>query len=291
VKTWPTLLLLAASVSLVPLAAAAADTVVAVVDGVEIKQSDLDFAASEVGPRLGNFRPEDRKRVLLQFVIENELLAAAGEKEKLNETDTFDARVKYHTRRALRDAYFDAGITGAVSESDAKKIYDEKIANMKPEQEVHALHILVTTKEEAEEIKKRLEAGEDFAAVAEEESKDKNAKGGDLGFFTRGQMLKPFEDAAFALDVGEISDPVQTQFGWHIIKVEEKRDQKPPSFDDVKEAIISQLVTQKAQTVVTELRNAAKIEIVDPEIKRSMDDAALRGEAPPAPEEEFNEDH
>jgi peptidyl-prolyl cis-trans isomerase C len=291
VKTWPTLLLLAASVSLVPLAAAAADTVVAVVDGVEIKQSDLDFAASEVGPRLGNFRPEDRKRVLLQFVIENELLAAAGEKEKLNETDTFDARVKYHTRRALRDAYFDAGITGAVSESDAKKIYDEKIANMKPEQEVHALHILVTTKQEAEEIKKRLEAGEDFAAVAEEESKDKNAKGGDLGFFTRGQMLKPFEDAAFALDVGEISDPVQTQFGWHIIKVEEKRDQKPPSFDDVKEAIISQLVTQKAQTVVTELRNAAKIEIVDPEIKRSMDDAALRGEAPPAPEEEFNEDH
>jgi peptidyl-prolyl cis-trans isomerase C len=291
VKTWPTLLLLAASVSLVSLAAAAADTVVAVVDGVEIKQSDLDFAASEVGPRLGNFRPEDRKRVLLQFVIENELLAAAGEKEKLNETDTFDARVKYHTRRALRDAYFDAGITGAVSESDAKKIYDEKIANMKPEQEVHALHILVTTKQEAEEIKKRLEAGEDFAAVAEEESKDKNAKGGDLGFFTRGQMLKPFEDAAFALDVGEISDPVQTQFGWHIIKVEEKRDQKPPSFDDVKEAIISQLVTQKAQTVVTELRNAAKIEIVDPEIKRSMDDAALRGEAPPAPEEEFNEDH
>jgi peptidyl-prolyl cis-trans isomerase C len=291
VKTWPTLLLLAASVSLVPLAAAAEDAVVAVVDGVDIKQSDLDFAASEVGPRLGNFRPEDRKRVLLQFVIENELLAAAGEKEKLNETDTFDARVKYHTRRALRDAYFDSGITGAVSESDAKKIYDEKITSMTPEQEVHALHILVTTKEEAEEIKKRLEAGEDFAVVADEESKDKNAKGGDLGFFTRGQMLKPFEDAAFALDVGEISDPVQTQFGWHIIKVEEKRDQKPPSFDEIKEAIISQLVTQKAQTVVTDLRNAAKIEIVDPEIKRSMDDAALRGEAPPAPEEEFNEDH
>lgn len=290
-KTWPVLLLLAASVSVVPPIAAAEDTVVAVIDGFEIKQSDLDFAASEVGPRLGNFRPEDRRRVLLQFVIENELMAAAGEKGKLNERDTFDARVKYHTRRALRDAFFDASITGAVSESDAKKIYDEKIADMKPEQEVHALHILVATKEEAEEIKKRIEAGEDFAEVADETSTDKNAKGGDLGFFTRGQMLKPFEDAAFALDVGEISDPVQTQFGWHIIRVEEKRDQKPPSFDDVKEAIMTQLVAQKAQTVVTDLRKAAKIEIVDPEIKRSMDDAALRGEAPPLPDEEFKEDH
>jgi peptidyl-prolyl cis-trans isomerase C len=291
VKIWSALLLLAASVSFVPLAVAADDAVVARVDGVDIKQSDLDFAASEVGPRLGNYRPEDRKRVLLQFVIENELMAAAGEKENLDETDTFDARVKYHERRALRDAFFDSSISGAVNDNDAKKIYDEKIAQMKPTQEVHARHILVATEDEAKDVKKRVAAGEDFAKVADETSKDKNAEGGDLGFFARGQMLKPFEDAAFALDVGEISDPVQTQFGWHIIKVEEKRDQKPPSFDEVKAAIMTQLVAQKAQVVVTGLRNDAKIEIVDPEIKRSMEDAAMRGEAPPLPDEEFKEDH
>jgi len=290
VKIWSALLLLAASVSIVPLAAAA-DDVVARVDGVEIKQSDLDFASSEVGPRLGNFRPEDRKRVLLQFVIENELMAAAAEKDKLDTADTFKARVKYHERRALRDAYFDSSIAGGVKDSDAKKIYNDKISKVKPEQEVHARHVLVATKEEAETVKKRLEQGDDFAKVAEELSKDTNAKGGDLGFFSRGQMLKPFEEAAFALDVGKISDPVQTQFGWHVIKVEEKRDQKPPSFDDVKEAILTQLVAQKAQSVVTGLRNSAKIEIVDPQIKRSMDDAALRGEAPPLPDEEFKEDH
>lgn len=261
------------------------------VDGVEIKQSDLDFAASEVSPRLGNYRPEDRKRVLLQFLIENELMAGAGEKENLDETDTFPARVKYHSRRALRDAFFDASITGAVTDADAKKIYDEKIAKMKPEQEVHARHILVGSEDEAKEVKERLQKGEDFAVLAKEKSKDTNAEGGDLGFFTRGQMLKPFEDAAFSLDVGEISDPVQTQFGWHIIKVEEKRDQKLPSFDDVKEAIKTQLVTQKAQMVVTGLRDSAKIEIVDPEIKRSMEDAAMRGEAPALPDEKFDEDH
>ena len=290
-KIWSSLLLFAASIALVPLSAAADDTVVARINGVEVKQSDLDFAASEVGPRLGNYRPEDRKRVLLQYVIENELMASAGEKENLDEIDTFDARVKYHTRRALRDAYFDASITGAVSDEDAKKIYDEKIANMKPEEEVHAKHILVGTEEEAKEVKERLTKGEDFAAVAKEKSKDKNAEGGDLGFFSRGQMLKPFEEAAFALDVGQISDPVQTQFGWHIIKLEEKRDQKLPGFDDVKEAIKTQLVAQKAQMVVTSLRKDATIEIVDPDIKRSMDDAAMRGEAPPLPDEEFDEDH
>jgi len=291
VKTRSSLLLFAAFITLVPLSAAADDAVMARIDGVEIKQSDLDFAASEVGPRLGNYRPEDRKRVLLQYVIENELMAAAGEKEKLDTTDTFPARVKYHARRALRDAYFDASITGAVTDAEAKKIYDEKIANMTPEQEVHARHILVESEAEAKEVAERLKKGEDFATVAKEKSKDTNAEGGDLGFFARGQMLKPFEDAAFALDVGEISEPVQTQFGWHIIKVEEKRDQAVPSFDQVKSAIEAQLVQQKAQAVVTSLRNAAKIEIVDPEIKRSMDDAALRGEAPPLPEPDDNEDH
>jgi peptidyl-prolyl cis-trans isomerase C len=291
VKIWSVLLLLAATIAFVPFAGAAEDDVVARVNGAEIKQSDLDFAASEVGPRLGTIRPEDRRRVLLQFVIENELMAGAGDEENLDETDTFPARVKYHTRRALRDAFYDAEITGGVSEDDAKKIYDEKIATMTPEQEVHARHILVETKEEAEEIAKRLKDGEDFAKLADEKSKDANAEGGDLGFFTRGQMLKPFEDAAFALDVGEISEPVQTQFGWHIIKVEEKRDQKLPTFDEVKEAIMAQLVQQKAQVVVTGLRDKAEIEIVDPKLKRSMDDAALRGEAPPLPEEETDEDH
>ena len=289
-KLWSAMLLLAASIAFVP-PAAAEDDVVARVNGVDIKQSDLDFAASEVGPRLGTYRPEDRKRILLQFMIENELMAGASEKEDLDKADTFEKRVAYHKRRALRDAFFDMNITGAVKESEAKKIFEEKIAKMKPEKEIKARHILVGTEDEAKEIKAQLEGGTDFAKLATEKSKDKNAEGGDLGFFTRGQMLKPFEDAAFALDVGKISDPVKTSFGWHIIVVEEKRDQKLPSFDDVKEPIMSQLLVQKAQVVVSGLREKAEIEIVDPEIKRSMDDAALRGEAPPLPDEEFDEDH
>jgi len=290
VKLWSALLLLAASMSFVPLAHAA-DPVVARVNGFEIKQSDLDFAASEVGPRLGTVRPEDRKRVLMQFMIENELFAGAGEQEKLDESDTFDKRAAYHRRRALRDAFFDKNVRGAVDDAEAKKVFEENISKVKPEQEISARHILVDTEDEAKEVKAQLEGGSDFAKLAAEKSKDKNAEGGSLGFFSRGQMLKPFEDAAFALDVGKLSEPVKTSFGWHIIEIQEKRNQELPSFDDVKDPIISQLVVRKAQSVVGDLRSKAKIEILDPEIKRSMDDAAMRGEAPPLPDEEFKDEN
>ena len=289
-KLWSALLLLAASMSFVPLAHAA-DPVVARVNGFEIKQSDLDFAASEVGPRLGTVRPEDRKRILMQFMIENELFAGAGEQEKLDESDTFDKRAAYHRRRALRDAFFDKNVRGAVDDAEAKKVFEENLSKVKPEQEISARHILVDTEDEAKDVQAQLEGGADFAKLAAEKSKDKNAEGGSLGFFSRGQMLKPFEDAAFALDVGKLSEPVKTSFGWHIIEVQEKRNQKLPSFDDVKDPIISQLVVRKAQSVVGDLRSKAKIEILDPEIKRSMDDAAMRGEAPPLPDEEFKDEN
>ena len=289
-KARSALLLMAAFIGLAFSAAAADDPVIARVNGVDIKQSDLDFAASEVGPRLANFSAADRRKVLLQYVIESELMAGAGQTDNLDKADSFPGRVKYHGRRALRDAYFDLKIHDAITEADAKKIYDEKIGQMKPEQEVHARHILVATEAEAKEVAERLKKGEDFATVAKEKSKDPAAEGGDLGFFARGQMLKPFEDAAFALDVGELSEPLQTQFGWHIIKVEEKRDQPLPTFEQVKEGIISQLVQQKAQEVVTGLRNAAKIEVVDPELKKSVDEIAPKGDAPPLPEDKSSGD-
>jgi peptidyl-prolyl cis-trans isomerase C len=278
VKTWPALLLLAASTAFAPISVAADDPVVARINGIEIKNSALDFAASEVGPRLSSYAPEDRRRVLLQYVIENELMAEAGAKENLDKVANFADRVKYHQRRALRDAFFDTGINATVTEADAKKVFDERISNLKPEQEVRARHILVDTVDEAKAIAERLNKGEDFAALAKEKSKDENAEGGDLGFFARGQMLKPFEDAAFALDVGKISEPVQTQFGWHIIRVEEKRDRPLPTFAEVKEAIMAQLVQQKAQEVITGLRSAAEIEIVDPALKPPSTPA---GAAPP----------
>jgi len=280
VKVWRIVLLIAAFIACLPFAASA-DDVVAKVNGVDIKQSDLDFAASEVGAQLANFPPEDRRRMLLQFVMENELMAEAAVQAALDSGPSFEDRLKYHKRRALRDAYYDKSVRNAIPDEEAKKIYDAKIAGMKPEEEIHARHILVATEAEAKEVKERLMKGEDFATVAKEKSKDPSAEGGDLGFFGRGQMLKPFEDAAFALKMGEISDPVQTQFGWHIIKVEEKRTRPLPTFDQVKDTIISQLTAQKAKDTLKQLHDAAKIEIIDPEIKKSMQDAAVKAQVVP----------
>ena len=161
---------------------------------------------------------------------------------------------------------------------------------MKSEPEVRTRHILVGSEDEAKQIAERLKKGEDFAALAKEKSKDTTAVGGELGFFTRGRMIKEFEDAAFALEVGKISEPVQTQFGWHIIKVEEKRERPLPSFDEVKDAITVQLVQQKAQEVLTGLQKEAKIEILDPELKKAMDAAAQASQSPSASEPSEEQD-
>ena len=151
-KTWRSLLLVAAFIACVPFAARADDPVVAKVNGADIKQSDLDFAATEVGAQLANFPPEDRRRMLLQFVIENELMAEAAVKDGLDSGQSFEDRLKYHRRRTLRDAYFDKSVRNAVPEEEAKKIYDQKIVGLKPEEEIHARHILVATEAEAKEI-------------------------------------------------------------------------------------------------------------------------------------------
>jgi peptidyl-prolyl cis-trans isomerase C len=289
-RIWPILLLGAAILACHPSALMAEDVTVATVNGTDIKQSDLDFAASEVGAQLANIPPEDRRMMLLQFVIENQLMADAATKDGLDKAQNFEDRIKYHRRRSLRDAYYDKSVREAVTEAEAKKVYDEKVAGMKPEEEVHARHILVATKEEAQEIAEKLKKGEDFATLAKEKSKDPSVEGGDLGFFTRSEMLKPFADAAFALEVNQISEPVETKFGWHIIKVEEKRMRPLPGFGEVKDNIIAQLTKDKTAQTLKDLHDTAKIDIVDPEIKKSMQDAAMRGEVPAQDEEDSGSD-
>ena len=131
-------------------------------------------------------------------------------------------------------------------------------------QEVHARHILVETEDEAKAIAAELKKGADFAELAKKKSKDPGASdGGDLGFFTKEQMVPEFSAVAFTLEPGKISDPVKSQFGWHIIKVEEKRNRKAPDFEQVK-AQIENYVTRKAQAdYVAKLREAAKVERMD----------------------------
>ena len=249
--------------------------VLAKVDGKDVTDADVALAQSEIGPNLGSIPPEQRTAVLVNYIIDNRLMSAAAEKAGYGSDASMAARVEYYKGRALRDLFFDKSVTGAVTDAEAKKIYDKKVGEIKPVEEVRALHILVAKKEEADDIVAKLKAGGDFAALAKEKSTDtgSGAQGGDLGYFAKGQMVKPFEDAAWALKKDEVSAPVQSQFGWHVIKMLDKRTKPAPTFESVKDGILNGLVQQKAQEIIGGLHKAAKIEYVDADLKKAAESA------------------
>jgi peptidyl-prolyl cis-trans isomerase C len=257
-----------------PFAALAEDKVVATVDGKPITEGDLAVAEGEIGSDMGTMPAPQKRTSLLEFLIDNQLFAEAAEKEKLDATPEFQTRLDYLKRRALRELYFEKAIKASVSDADARKIYDEQVKLLKPEEEVSARHILVDTEAEAKALKDKLDKGADFAQLAKENSKDPGSKddGGSLGYFGRGQMVPQFEEIAFKLEKGQVSDPVKTQFGWHVIKLEDRRVKQPPAFEIVKDRIMQSLLLKKAQQDAVALRSNAKIEVIDPEIKKTVDD-------------------
>ncbi|MGD9867560.1 MAG: peptidylprolyl isomerase [Hyphomicrobiales bacterium] len=268
------LLSAAAVAALLAVPALADDKVIARIDGATITQSDMDAAAAANSAALAGMPEGQRQSELLSHILEHKLLSMAAEKEKVTGKPSIEERMKYYKMRALSDVYFEGKVKASVTEEAARKLYDEQIANVPSETEVRARHILVDKEEEIRDIAERVARGDDFAELAKEKSKDGSAKdGGDLGYFTKGQMVEEFEKAAFALKAGEVSEPVKTQFGWHIIKLEDQRETKPPAFDDLKDRILAFLVEQKSQEILSGLREKAKIEIVDPELKKALEEA------------------
>ena len=271
---------------MLPAATLAQDKVVAKVNGRAITEADLRLAEAEIGNDLGSIPPDQRRRVLVEYLIENHLFAEAAEGENLGQGPAFDERKKYWHRRALRDAYFDRSVKGSVTEADAKKLYEAQIAAAKSQEEVRARHILVETEIKAKEIFEKIAHGEDFGRMAKEHSKDPGSKeeGGDLGYFAEGQMVPVFEETAFKLKKGDIAQPVQSQFGWHIIKVEDRRQRGAPPFDQIKERIIASLVHRKAQELGQTLRDKAKVEFIDSALKADVENDGQIRAAPAAPQ-------
>ncbi len=277
-------LLAAGNLVLLAPAAQAQGTPIATVNGKPVTEGDLKMAEAELGPELAQLPEGSRKRILLEYVIENQIFSDAAEGAKLGTGAEYEARMQYWRRRALRDLYFEKTIKASVKDEDAKKFYDEQVKAIKPEEEVKARHILVEEEAKAKEIADKLAKGGDFAALAKEFSKDPGSKenGGDLGFFAKGQMVPEFEAAAFALEKGKVSAPIKSNFGWHVIKLEDKRLREPPAFEGLKERIVNSLLQKKAQSVGTDLRNAAKIEYLDADIKKAVEAEKAAASAAPA---------
>ncbi len=262
------------------LTANAQDKVIAKVNGKTITEADMRLAEAEIGSDLGSLPPATRRRVLVEFLIENQLFADAAEGQKLASGAAFNERMQYWRRRALRDSYFETTVKGTISDADARKFYDAQVGGKASEEEVRARHILVESKEKAREVFEKLAHGSDFAALAKEYSKDPGSKdqGGELGFFARGQMVPQFEEAAFKLQKGEVSEPFQSQFGWHIIRVDERRQRAAPPFEAVKERLVAAMIHKKAQQIAGDLRGKAQIEYIDPEIKSSVESERAAGQ-------------
>ena len=261
-----------------PVNAQDANAVIAKVNGAEIRQSDLTVAEEELGPSLQQMDPATRRENLIAFLIDMKIVAKAADDKKIGDKADFKQKLSFARDRLLMDSLLATEGKAAVTDDAMKKVYEDATKQAGAEKEVRARHILVTTEEEAKAIKADLDKGADFAKLAKEKSKDPGAAdGGDLGFFTKDQMVPEFSAVAFALEPGKVSDPVKSQFGWHVIKVEEAREKKPPAFEQVKPQIENFVIRKAQADYVTKLRTAAKVERMD-----KKDEPAAPAAAPEA---------
>ena len=244
--------------------ASASDPVVARVNGVDIRQSDLQLAEEDVGADMQAATPEARREHLISYLADIIMVTQAADKKKLADNPEFKRRLAFLRNKLLMGYELQDEAKAAVNDESLHQTYNDAVKSMGGQEEVRARHILVESEDEAKALQEQLKNGADFATLAKEKSKDPGAaEGGDLGYFTKDQMVPDFADVAFKMYPGQVSNPVKTQFGWHLIKLEDKRTKQPPEFDKVKDQIEA-FLTRKAQTeFIAKLRQTAKVERLD----------------------------
>jgi peptidyl-prolyl cis-trans isomerase C len=240
------------------------DTVVARINGVDIRQSDLALAEEDMGQELQQVPQDQRRDHLISYLGDIITVSQMAEQKKLGDNPDFRRRLAFLRNKLLMGYGLQDEVKSAVTDEARRKVYEDAIKSMADQEEVRARHILVETEDEAKAIVEQLKGGADFATLAKEKSKDPGATdGGDLGYFVKDQMVKEFAEVAFKMYPGQTSNPVKTQFGWHVIKLEDRRQKQAPAFDSVKEQIDT-FLARKAQTdYVSKLRQSAKIERLD----------------------------
>jgi peptidyl-prolyl cis-trans isomerase C len=244
---------------------AAADTkTLASVDGQPITDQDVDNALSDIGQGLPEtLDAAGRRKYALDYLIDLKLVARKAAADKVEGDPEFQRKLAYYRDKLAMEQVLGKIAKEADTPDAERAAYEAAAKAQPPEDEVHARHILLPDEATAKTALARVKAGEDFAKVADELSKDPGSKGGDLGWFTKDRMVPEFANEAFKLQPGQVSDPVKTQFGWHIIKVEGKRTKTFPPFEQVKEQA-AHYVVQKAQSdLITALRKDAKVERFD----------------------------
>ena len=251
-----------------------ADAVVAKVGNLEITQSELDLAVANLDPQLSQLPDEQKKVAALSGAIDVKLLAGNAEGEGLKDDAEFKKRMAFIADRELHNLYFKKHVVDAVTDDEVKARYEKEIAALPKQEEVRARHILVKSEDEAKAIIADLDAGKDFVELAKAKSTDPNkSEGGDLGYFTKGRMVPEFEEAAFAMEKGSYSKtPVKTQFGFHVIKLEDKRDAAPPAYETVAAQVRQLVMRDKYLAIIEKAKVDQKVEILDEALRKGYED-------------------
>tara|TARA_R110000868_G_scaffold22354_46_gene91733 strand:- start:7265 stop:8107 length:843 start_codon:yes stop_codon:yes gene_type:complete len=242
--------------------AADPEAVVLTVGDTKITEQDLTIANQDFAEILQDVPEAERREKLIELLIDMQIFAQEARKTGLGDSTTFKRRVMLMEARALRNAYFEKEILEAVSDDEIKARYEVEIGKITPDVTVSARHILVKEEDEAKKIIEELQAGADFETLAKERSTGPSGpNGGDLGEFSRGQMVPTFEAAAFALEPGSITpEPVETQFGWHVIQVYEKGSAPLPTFEEAEESVRNLVISERFTEKLNALREEYDVE-------------------------------
>ena len=237
--------------------------VVAVIGNEEISLDEVKAFVAEV-PQLAEIPFEQVYPTILDMMINDKVIANGAKKAGVPNDPQIKKMIKMAENQIVAQAYLTSQIEKALTEADIRAAYDEEVKNFKPEEEIHARHILVLTEKQAQDILIQLKAGADFGLLADQKSIDKNAPQGDLGYFTREMMIPEFAEAVFAMKKGELSGPVKTAFGWHIIQVDDRRPTQAPAFEQVKEQMQRIAVEKKIPEIVAAERMRQNVKVVRP---------------------------
>ena len=259
--------------------------IVASVDGDPITEDDLNIAYTEFATELANFTIDQRRSVTIDLLIHVKLLAKAAEQQGIDKEPAMQEQLSLVHDRALYNEYLNRLFTTEVTQEKAQALFNQQQANPATTYQYHVAHILVPTADEAKQVIAKLDAGGDFAQIAKDQSIDSGsaAMGGDLGFISAGDTVMEFETAAFALDIGKYTEtPVESQFGFHVIKLIEKRAAPPKTFSDEAQALQDQLAQAAFQKTIDALSAKAVIYKAPPPGPQPAAPDALGGSAGPA---------
>ena len=241
----------------------AKENVVAVVGKSEITLDEVKAFVAGV-PQLAEVPFEQVYPNILDMMVNEKVIANGAKRYGIPNDPQVQKMIQAAKEQIISQAFLAKELEKSLTEEDIRAVYDEEVKNFKPEEEIHARHILVQTEKEAKDILIQLKAGADFGLLADQKSIDKNAQEGDLGYFTRDMMIPEFAEAVFSMKKGQLSGPIHTAYGWHIVQIEDRRSTQVPAFEQVKEQMQRIAMEKKVPQILAAERERQNVRILRP---------------------------